>query len=276
MLKAEITRISSNTRYNGTKVLDGTFLSQKLQVGTEGGEVIDLSVASVAADKLGQYKTVKAALAGVLGTDLTTAGEAVNSVTASEIYTINGATNSSTITPTAGESAKATAAAVNAVSGTTGVSAVAKTYAKFFTGDASDTTYSVKINGTTTGNFTWSATNVADAVTKINDISGTTGVTATANAGNTFITLYHSQGADITVENESAGTGMDIASVSHDELVNGTFSILQSGMMIPRGLWERCSFFIGIFSVSLDSGATAGNTSLLPVRGRFRQCPPLT
>ena len=94
LLKAEITRISSNTRYNGTKVLDGTFLSQKLQVGTEGGEVIDLSVASVAADKLGQYKTVKAALAGVLGTDLTTSGEAVNSVTASEIYTINGATNS--------------------------------------------------------------------------------------------------------------------------------------------------------------------------------------
>ena len=270
LLKAEITRISSNTRYNGTKVLDGTFLSQKLQVGTEGGEVIDLSVASVAADKLGQYKTVKAALAGVLGTDLTTAGEAVNSVTASEIYTINGATNSSTITPTAGESAKATAAAVNAVSGTTGVSAVAKTYAKFFTGDASDTTYSVKINGTTTGNFTWSASNVADAVTKINDISGTTGVTATANAGNTFITLYHSQGADITVENESAGTGMDIASVSHDGTsVNGTtLSILQSGNDDSARIMGTVQFSSSeSFSVSLDSGATAGNTFVVAGSG---------
>ena len=107
LLKAEITRIANNTRYNGTKVLDGTFLAQKLQVGTEGGEVIDLSVSSVSADKLGQYKTVKAALNAVIGTDLTTAGEAVNSVTATEIYTINGATNSKTITPTAKESALA-------------------------------------------------------------------------------------------------------------------------------------------------------------------------
>ena len=153
LLKAEITRISSNTRYNGTKVLDGTFLSQKLQVGTEGGEVIDLSVASVAADKLGRYKTVKATLAGVLGTDLTTAGEAINSVTASEIYTI-----SETLTPRRSlrrlESLLRLRPSCKRSDGTTGVSAVAKTYAKFFTGDTGDT--SVKINGTTT-NGTWSA-----------------------------------------------------------------------------------------------------------------------
>jgi flagellin len=269
LLKAEITRIANNTRYNGTKVLDGTFLAQKLQVGTEGGEVIDLSVSSVSADKLGQYKTVKAALNAVIGTDLTTAGEAVNSVTATEIYTINGATNSKTITPTAKESAKATAAAVNAVSGDTGVTATAKTYAKFFTGDASDTTYSVKINGTTTGNFTWSATNVADAVTKINDISGTTGVTATANAGNTFITLYHSAGADITVENQSTGTGMDIASVDHDgSTANTVIDIAASGGDDSVRVMGTVQFSSSeSFSVSLDSGATAGNTFVVAGSG---------
>ena len=202
---------------------------------------MDLSVASVAV-MLGQYKTVKAVLAGVLGTDLTTAGEAVNSVTASEIYTINGATNSSTITPTAGESAKATAAAVNAVSGTTGVSAVAKTYAKFFTGDASDTTYSVKINGTTTGNL-FGVLPMLLMLSLRSTIFRVRRGYCNSKCWQHFYNAYHGQGADITVENESAGTGM-IASVSHDELrlTVRLSAFSKAGMMIPRGLWERCSF----------------------------------
>ena len=38
LLLAEITRVSTNTRYNGEKVLDGSFINKSLHVGTEGGE----------------------------------------------------------------------------------------------------------------------------------------------------------------------------------------------------------------------------------------------
>ena len=56
LLIAEITRVSANTRFNQTTVLDGSFNNKILQVGTEGGETIQFSVDSVSSDKLGAYK----------------------------------------------------------------------------------------------------------------------------------------------------------------------------------------------------------------------------
>ena len=132
-------------------------LSQQLQIGTEGGEVIDVSVDSVAADKIGAYKRVDVANAAIAAA---TTGSTANTVTTStEIVTINGATTSKTLAaPTAGDSAKAHAAAIITVSGETGVTAIAKTYAKFFTISSTnvldaDKTVSVKINDVTTGTF---------------------------------------------------------------------------------------------------------------------------
>ena len=55
LLIAEISRISANTRYNGQHVLDGTFANVQLQVGTEGGETINFSVDSTAANQLGSF-----------------------------------------------------------------------------------------------------------------------------------------------------------------------------------------------------------------------------
>ena len=49
---------------------------------------------------------------------------------------------------------------------------------------ATDQTYSVRINNKTTGSFVISNSNVLDAVDKINAISGSTGVTATATTEN--------------------------------------------------------------------------------------------
>ena len=57
---------------------------------------------------------------------------------------------------------------------------------------------------------------VGDAVTKINQIKGTTGVTASASSDGTFVTLYHSAGEDITVENESSGTDLDVFALQYD------------------------------------------------------------
>ena len=54
-----------------------------------------------------------------------------------------------------------------------------------------------------------------DAVDKINAISGSTGVTATATSENKVL-LYANDGRDILVENETAILGQRVAAVSHD------------------------------------------------------------
>ena len=212
LLLAEISRVSANTRYNGQLVLDGSFLNKQLQVGTEGGEVINLSVASVAADKLGAYKVTGDRIEAQLGNG---AGSYSNLTDAADDIIINGNNISKTIDVAVKDSAKGVASKINAVSGQTGVTAEAKTYALLNSEYATDQSYSVLINNVTTGTFVMSRSNVTDAVDKINAVSGSTGVIAEATADNK-VRLYASDGKDILVENQSTGTALRVQAVSHD------------------------------------------------------------
>jgi len=205
LLIAEITRISANTRYNGQKVLDGTFSNKVLQVGTEGGEKISISVDSVAADALGAYTLDTIGLASTKGSSAPG-----SSVAAMATAKVMGKGVSETINIAVDSSAQTVAASINAVSGNTGVTAVAKTYAKVaFTSTA--LSYDIKLNGTAVGTFTASSgdNGANDAVAKINAVSGTTGITASADSNNAVI-LYHSAGADIALENDSTATGAEM------------------------------------------------------------------
>jgi flagellin len=56
LLIQEVTRISANTRYNGSLILDGTFINKQLQVGIEEGEHITFSVDSIAAKQLARIR----------------------------------------------------------------------------------------------------------------------------------------------------------------------------------------------------------------------------
>ena len=58
LLVQEITRVATNTRYNGELILDGTFLNKSMQVGIEEGENIIFSVPSVAAESVGAHTLV--------------------------------------------------------------------------------------------------------------------------------------------------------------------------------------------------------------------------
>lgn len=204
LLIAEITRISANTRYNDQKVLDGTFKNKVLQVGTEGGEKISISVDSVASDALGAFTRDSI---GVVSTK-SSAATLENATTGGSV-SIMGKGQSETFTIAAKASAQTVASQINAVTGTTGVSAVAKTYAKLaFTTTAA--TYDIKLNGTSVGSFVASSgdNGANDAVAKVNAVSGTTGITATADGSNALI-LFHSSGADIQVQNMSSATAAD-------------------------------------------------------------------
>jgi flagellin len=224
LLVAELTRVSSNTRYNNQLVLDGSFTSKQLQVGTEGGEVISMSVDSVAADKLGSYSVAGDRIEATLGNG---AGALANKTDATDDIIINGNSLTRTVDVLAADSAKLVAEKINAVSGETGVVAAAKTFALLSSEYATDQTYSVRVNNRTTGSFTISNTNVADAVDKINSISGSTGVTAQATSDNK-VQLSSSDGSDILVENESTLTALRVQAVGHDGVTE-----------IPAMNWHR-------------------------------------
>ena len=100
------------------------------------------------------------------------------------------------------------------------MSADAKTYAKIYSVYASDQTHSFLINGKTTGDFVMSSSSVKDALDKINAISGTTGVTATATDANEVL-LYSQDGSDILVENQKAVTSLRMKTVGF----NGTTEV---------------------------------------------------
>ena len=221
LLIAEITRVSANTRFNQTTVLDGSFTNKVLQVGTEGGETIQFSVDSVSADKLGAYKVTGDRIAAFKGDGN---GVSANQTDDADDIIINGNSLSKTIGVAAKDSATNVAANINNVSGETGVSAVAKSYAHYYSTWHADQTASLKINNKTTGEFIVSSSNVLDAVDKINAISGSTGVTATATSENKVL-LYANDGRDILVENETAILGQRVAAVSHD----GTSAAARSG-----------------------------------------------
>jgi len=80
-LIAEIDRVSTDTKYNGTAVLDGTFTSKKLQVGTEGTQSITFSIDDVGVTALGVAAVTVSTQAGAAAalTTISTAIEAVAS-----------------------------------------------------------------------------------------------------------------------------------------------------------------------------------------------------
>jgi len=49
----EIDRVADQTTYNGQVVLDGTFLSKSIQVGTESGNKVTFSINDINTDKIG-------------------------------------------------------------------------------------------------------------------------------------------------------------------------------------------------------------------------------
>ena len=212
LLVAEISRVSSNTRYNGQKVLDGTFANRNVQVGTQGGEVIQFSVDNVAASNIGAYQTIAAARAPISPAANATA--AANPIAATDTLVIDSAVASRTITPSAGESAKAIAARINDVSDETGVSAAAQTYAVLSTTSTTDVDATISINGTAIRQFTLSSTNAADAVAKINEKSSVTGVYASVRDDSTIL-LADADGDDIVVANIGSANSLQLDSMDY-------------------------------------------------------------
>lgn len=216
LLIQEISRVATNTRYNGELILDGTFLNKSLQVGIEEGENIIFSVESVAAESVGAHTLV----GNGIGASPAAATAADNPTTIEDDIEIFGFLGTRSTEASSNDSAKQTAVKVNNLTGETGVKAYAKTYASLASSSANAKTYSVKINGYSTGNFVISSGDVESAVDAINQISGSTGVTA-SSSGNKVV-LFDADGDDITVENTQTLAGhsdLVVSKLGEDGLV---------------------------------------------------------
>ena len=199
LLIQEISRVSANTRYNGELILDGTFINKSLQVGIEEGENIVFSQESIASEQIGAHTLVGN------GVNPETPDPSDNVITVNDDIEIFGFLGTKSTAASATDSAKETAVKVNNLTGETGVKAYAKTYATVYSNSATAKTYSVKINGYETGNFVISSGDAESAVDAINQISGSTGVTA--SSADNKIVLFDSNGDDITVENTQGLSG---------------------------------------------------------------------
>ena len=226
-LQLEISRVSLNTRYNGAQVLNGSFSGKSLQVGTESGESISFSIANVESSKLGAF-VISGTRRDAVASSSTGTAPANGTNTNSLTLEANGI--SRTIVHEAGIEAKTVAKRINAVAGATQVSAEARTFAQFYsTGSASDRR--ISINGTQTAAFALSSSDVSDAVQKINAISTTTGVQASATSDYKIL-LADQDGNDIKIVNVSASTDLKVVTVGIDGLdTSGSAvrSVIQTG-----------------------------------------------
>ena len=121
-LKAEIDRVADTTSFNGTKLLDGSFTSQKFQVGANQGETVTVAgIADANIAALGSWTSVDTYSATTTGA----APAAFGGITANA-FTINGigigAVAAGTDVPTQGANV---AAAINKKTSETGVVATA-------------------------------------------------------------------------------------------------------------------------------------------------------
>ena len=193
----EIDRVATQTQYNGQVLLDGSFQNKSIQVGTEAGQTVSFSVASVASVSVAAHKIV----GNGIGALPRFPDPAPNPTTVEDDIEISGFLGTKLID---------TAVKINNSSGETGVEAYAKTFASLFSISATAMTYSVKINGYSTENFVISSGDATEAVEAINQISGSTGVTASLSDNK--VILFDSDGDDITIENTQTLAG-------HNDLV---------------------------------------------------------
>ena len=191
-LASEIDRVATQTQFNGTNLIDGSFTAQQFQVGANAGQTIAVAgIASARSSALGQYagytlnnQSIGVASNTLTATTLTVGGVATSlGSIATDARSIANAVKASNV---AGFNVTANATAVAA--GTQALTATAS-------GTAIVTVNGLAINvNNAVGNAT---TNRANTVSALNAQSSVTGVVATDTGSG--VSLAAADGRNVTV-----------------------------------------------------------------------------
>ena len=273
---AEITRIASQTQFNGLNVLDGSSGVTTYQVGANVGNTISINLAQgVRANQIGQVATST-------GTAVTATAFNGSNLT---IQVGNGtaANVGASVTGTgAGESASSAYAKVQAINsaGVAGLTASASTTvtgaAAFsnITGGTTGTTYGLTINGVaiyaaSTAIASGQVLTGSNVATQINLYSSQTGVTASLSSTGA-LQLTAADGRDITqtetiVAGGGTGTGAAIAASGTASTGKGTITLSAASNIVIGGAGATDAGFTA-GSISLGN-ATLANANVLTVAG---------
>lgn len=207
-LKSELNRVASTTTFNGLKVLDGSFQNQSFQVGSNANETINVSISGAAATDLANYGVTGTSTSANQGTGQASAAAAASgaNVIAAQTLTVSGAAGTTTVAVSAGDSAYTVATKANAVSGTTGVTAKATNTTTLSGLSASGTVTLTLGSGSTTSTISAAVTttDLSSLSKAINNVTGTTGITASVSGGT--LTLTQADGKDIRLDNFTHAT----------------------------------------------------------------------
>ncbi len=231
-LQQEITRIATQTQFNGKNILNGDFTAQKFQIGAYSEQTISFSIGSARATDIGANALVSngsatgvsgTAANAITGSNVFSAGSAASGgFIDDQILTITGSTGTPTnVTLASGTtrlSAKSVADAVNGASATTNVNASAVTKA-YLSGLTSSGTFQMELFGsneaesaTSTGVLiTTNITNegdLSDLANAINNVASATGITAELSADKASVTLTQSQGYNIGIQSFRNANGL--------------------------------------------------------------------
>jgi len=270
---AEITRIGTQTQFNGTNLLDGSFSNQDFQVGANANQTIRISsIADSRASGLGNNQLTAD---GTVTGNVVTGSATVNGVLAETNLTLSTTDASgSTLTTSAlsyalSSGANVIAGVINRGGGSVEVTATA-TNSATLSGLSGAGTITFSLNTQTdagNGTFTAVSANISAVVSDQNDLSaivsaingqtGTTGISAEfTTAGNkSSITLTTSDGRNIGIGAfASTGGATESVSFSGSTLTEGgTVAAVKTGTILlssSRGAIATANADAEVFAVA--------------------------
>ncbi len=280
---AEITRVASQTTFNGQHVLNGTFGQAAFQVGANVGQTITVNMSQGAkATQMGSIVTVNGGSAAVsVGGSALTAGQLTLALSNGTTAAVAGSANfvGSDVYHGAG-SAYAISGAINGANlqGVTSIASDNQTFgvAAVTASGTSAANYALKINGVsvlsqsvaspTTGQVLASTQDILNAV---NSASGQTGVTAALNSSGKLV-LSSADGGNINITQTSNGTTA-ITGVLTTAAVTATPATFTS-TLVP---FQQSGATPGTYAFTVD-GTTVTMTSPLTAAGTLTVAQTVT
>ena len=274
-LTAEIDRVATQTSFNGTNLLDGSFTSKVFQVGANVGQTITVaSIASARTSALGSYQGYSLANASI--------GTAAAGVQA---LTVNVGGAGPVALGSVSVDAKAIAAAINngnisgltATANATAVAAGVSTATATAAGTATVTINGVAISISGVNGAGALASNRANAVAAINAQSAATGVTATDTGSGVALTaadgrnisLAYAAGtftgsaeADFGLSTTTMAGGTLNLSYTAPSGVSGSVAFAQAGGLNTSIAIAGTGTAVSAIDISTVAGANAALSSI--------------
>ena len=262
-LVSEINRVATQTAFNGTNLLDGTFASKSFQVGANAGQTIAItSIGSARASDLGANYTASYTGGAQTGTALVAGALTINGVS------IQAATAGST-TRQAATSAWATAQAINASQGAVLATANATTTTSTAAAGAMSAG-DLSINGVSIGASALggsAAAQAANNVAAINLMSAATGVTA--SAAGAVMTLTAADGGNIAVvanAGAQTSTGFSASSTAYGTVTLSTSNTASTSIAVGGSVSGAGGIAQGTTAAAL-TGTSISNIDISTVAG---------